>query len=184
MRHELRYTLRMGTPRHLAHVAPPVFTVDICISAGSEVLMFKRSQTKKAFPGWLALPGGHIEEGENPLDAAIREVTEETGIALGAGSMELRFVAFHHHLDRKELYVVFGYRARLSRKPERMAVTAEGNAVWIDRDVLLKLDTVFPPVRYYLPRLLGEEPGVLYNYSEWDNALLVGVRSEHSDRNY
>jgi len=47
---------------------------------GNTVLAEKRKLTKKVMPGALALPGGHMEEGESPEDALQREVREELGI--------------------------------------------------------------------------------------------------------
>ena len=44
-----------------------------------EVLLQRRQGTK-LWPGYLALPAGHIDEGENAYDAAIREAKEELGI--------------------------------------------------------------------------------------------------------
>ena len=43
------------------------------------VLLFERQNTPW-FNGWYDLPAGHIESGEFPLEAAIREAKEEVGI--------------------------------------------------------------------------------------------------------
>ena len=47
---------------------------------GNTVLAEKRKLTKKVVPGVIALPGGHLEEGESPEEALLREVSEELGI--------------------------------------------------------------------------------------------------------
>jgi 8-oxo-dGTP pyrophosphatase MutT (NUDIX family) len=46
------------------------------------VLILLRPKTVRWGAGKWALPGGHIEEGENPIDAAVREVKEETTLAI------------------------------------------------------------------------------------------------------
>jgi len=145
--------------------------------------MFKRSDTKKVFPGWLALPGGHIEEGENPLTAAIREVREEVGVTLMPEEIQLKFVAMHHHTDRNELFIVFGFLAVLATKPERIDSNSEGHASWMKSAEVLRMDTVFPPVKYYLSHVLGNKPGIIYNYSIWNDSTLVRVVSEQTDSN-
>ena len=48
--------------------------------AGYEVLSIKRG--RPPFVGMWANPGGNIDEGEQPIDAAVRELEEETGLAL------------------------------------------------------------------------------------------------------
>jgi len=47
-----------------------------------KVLIMLRPQTVKWAPGKWALPGGHIEEGETPLEAAVREVEEESELKI------------------------------------------------------------------------------------------------------
>ena len=45
-------------------------------------ILLQRRQGTKLWPGFLALPAGHIDEGENAYEAAIREAKEELGIII------------------------------------------------------------------------------------------------------
>lgn len=46
-------------------------------------LLLRRSKTHPRLAGFYDLPGGAIEDSEEPAEALIREVREETGIILG-----------------------------------------------------------------------------------------------------
>ncbi len=53
------------------------------------VLMLQRyNDGKDPAGGMWEFPGGHIEDGESPLDAAKREWSEETGMELPRGSLQ------------------------------------------------------------------------------------------------
>ncbi len=45
-----------------------------------DVFLVKRLSTLRDHPGQISLPGGRIEEGESPIEAALRETHEEMGL--------------------------------------------------------------------------------------------------------
>jgi 8-oxo-dGTP pyrophosphatase MutT (NUDIX family) len=173
-----------NSPLRLHEVAQPIFTAEVYIIYQDKLLMFKRSETKKKFPGWWSLPGGHIDEGEDPLKAAIREVKEETGVIVTSDKVKLKVVAIHHHLDRREMYVAFAFLANIDSKPKLSLENEEGSSHWVEVEKAKVLENVFPPIKYYFNHVLNDKPGVIYNNSQWENTQLVRVLSETTDRNY
>jgi len=91
---KLSTKLTMQTAPHLYHRGPAI-TVDAVVlrPAGHnhnkpqslaaaldnlEMLVIRRGRAP--FKGYLACPGGYVEYGEDPEDAVIRELREETGV--------------------------------------------------------------------------------------------------------
>jgi 8-oxo-dGTP diphosphatase len=64
-------------------------TVHIWIYKDNEILFQMRSRHKDSFPGlWDVASAGHIEIGEEPLTAALREIKEELGLEVHANSLK------------------------------------------------------------------------------------------------
>ncbi len=49
---------------------------------GDFLILEKRALSLRAQPGDISMPGGRIEEGESPLEAALRETCEELGVPI------------------------------------------------------------------------------------------------------
>ena len=69
-----------------AAVAIVVVAADAAQS-GTALLLTLRASGLRAHRGQWALPGGRCDEGETPIEAALRELHEELGLALGPGDV-------------------------------------------------------------------------------------------------
>jgi 8-oxo-dGTP pyrophosphatase MutT (NUDIX family) len=79
-------------------------------SGQGTILLVKRSSSNEDHAGEWAFPGGKIEEGEKPLEAAIRECVEEVGFNPRVGAYEFvgssptprgDFHAYYHLIPRE-----------------------------------------------------------------------------------
>ena len=64
----------------LPHSSDLVDCVVLILLRDDQVLVEKRKPTKRVLPGAVALPGGHVEAGEQPEMALLRETREELAI--------------------------------------------------------------------------------------------------------
>lgn len=59
----------------------------IGVAGGAAFLLCRRTAKLRRHAGQWALPGGRLDAGETPVEAALREVHEELGLSLGADSI-------------------------------------------------------------------------------------------------
>ena len=67
-------------------------SVYLIIKNDKNEILLQRRQGTKLWPGFLALPAGHIDEKENAYEAAIREAKEELGIEISINNIVDAFV--------------------------------------------------------------------------------------------
>jgi 8-oxo-dGTP diphosphatase len=104
---------------------------------------------------WVGL-GGHVEDGEKPADAAVREVAEESGLVVAASALT--------HMAT--LTFVFPARPTWDQTAEVFAAAdfsgeaAESDELiprWFAADKL-PFDGMWDDARYWLPLVLAGEP--------------------------
>lgn len=78
------------------------------------------------FHGLLEFPGGGIEPGESPVEAAVREVQEEVGITINAAEAKLMGTYSNIYSSRTILLYVFLF-------PESADLAGRGQWLRIDR---------------------------------------------------
>ncbi len=97
------------------------------------VLLIERGW--EPFKGRWALPGGHVDVGEETADAAYRELTEETGISVGALLPVGAYDAVGR--DPRGRYVTIAYAGRMGHRVEPTAGDDAAKAEWVRLDRIM-----------------------------------------------
>ncbi|MGL1834806.1 NUDIX hydrolase [Rhodocyclaceae bacterium SMB388] len=129
-----------------AHVGIPT-GVHVVLERDGRVLLMRRAGTG-FFDGLYSLPGGHVEAGESVRMAAVRELSEETGVEVVPDALvHLGVVHRLSDTNRIDFFVraTHWYGTPCIREPNKC-----DDLVWVDRDLLP--DDVVPYVRAALAR--------------------------------
>jgi 8-oxo-dGTP diphosphatase len=156
----------------------------VFLSNDGDVLLQKRSQHKKVFPGRYNGVGGHIERGETPLQGATREVAEDTGLApVQVSNLRLRGIS---HIDAGGaggpgvmLFIFMGEATTRAVNVE----SEEGTLHWIPiaQVIALHADELVEDLPLLLPRLYGgASADVFYAHVHYDSQdrMVVAFHSE------
>lgn len=117
----------------------PMLTADVVVLAGAteapSVLLIQRGSPP--FVGSWALPGGFVEEGERVVEAAPRELAEETGLQVS--SLELLGVYDTPGRDPRGWTVSVVYLARVPSETVVTGADDASDARWFAVDELPEL---------------------------------------------
>lgn len=113
-------------------------TVSSALLMDGRILMLKRPDDNRSFPGVWSLVAGKIEKGETPTEAARREIFEETTIEVGAPDAAL------HPLYVREGDILWKVHPFLYRVDLAKPVINDENVAfqWVSVEEISKLDTV------------------------------------------
>jgi len=143
-----------------APYAPVFVTVDTVVECCERVLLIRRGEAPGK--GLWALPGGFLEPHDTILASALRELHEETGVALADELLlsGLRHSQVFDHPDRslrgRTVTHAFHFVLPLEEVPTIQAGDDASDAAWIDRRELPVLEAEFHDDHFHiLERMLG-----------------------------
>jgi 8-oxo-dGTP diphosphatase len=131
----------------------------------NDVLMLLRN--KPPNKGLWNGVGGHIEQGETPYQACIREVYEETGFKINNAHFSGILTWSDFEIDNGGLYIFTANAPHPQFKP-----TNEGQLAWYPRDYMLSSDQVVSNIHYFGPPTLNNAPEKEY-YCHYQNGKLI-----------
>jgi len=148
----------------------------VFLTCGDDVLLLRGASDKKLWAGKYNGLGGHIEPGETPHQAAIREVEEESG--LGVEALTLRAVV-HVTLAPAPGVLFFVFTGAAS--PGELRASPEGAPVWVARSELGALPLV-EDLPELLPRVLEPGPLIYGHYTFSADGLRMAFESPANSR--
>lgn len=118
------------------------FTADVVVvREDGHVLLIQRGT--EPFEGAWALPGGHLDSGETPLDAAVRELAEETGIRVEPKDLREVGVWKEEGRDPRGRYVTTAYAVTVPTGTGAQAADDAASLVWLPTDTALSIPLAF-----------------------------------------
>ena len=142
---------------------------------GGKLLLIKGSPTKRLWPNLYNGIGGHIEPGEHVLQAAYREVREETGLTLHNPQLCVVVTIDTGQTAGIGMFVFSGQAGEGEPQPSK-----EGTPEWVDTDRIGELALV-EDLPVLIPKVLQWQPGdpVLFGQYGYDhhNELIMTFTS-------
>tara|TARA_B100001741_G_scaffold302407_1_gene291528 strand:+ start:740 stop:1120 length:381 start_codon:yes stop_codon:yes gene_type:complete len=115
----------------------------VIITKDNNYLLLKRSSTSKTYPNTWDFPGGKLDTGEIPIQTALREAKEETGLDIEIGTeVKTHSTTFNGHTS------VFHYFLSESFSGNIQISNEHSEYGWFSKEEISKLD-VHPTVRVW-----------------------------------
>jgi 8-oxo-dGTP diphosphatase len=120
--------------------------------AGSDEVLLGRKRTGLG-EGKIVAPGGKLEPGESPRQAAVREVLEEVGLSIREDDLEL-VGELQYPFPTREAWTQFSWAFVVRGEFAEPTPSTELDARWYPRDSI-PLDRMWDDARYWLPAALN-----------------------------
>ena len=139
-------------------------SIYLIIKNEEDKILLQRRQGTKLWPGFLALPAGHIDKGENAYEAAIREAKEELGIDISQNDIIDTFVVNRKNKSLLPYYDVYfeikDYKGIIQiMEPEKCS-----ELIWQDIDNLPE-----DMIDFEKKALLNNQKGIKFSVTYADN---------------
>ena len=108
------------------------------ITMNNDKLLIQKRKGTKLWPGYYALPAGHIDVGENQYEALIREAKEELGIEINPKDIINSYVVLRRNyfeIDGKKLEPYIDYYFEISKYQSVPSIVEQDKCdelIWAD----------------------------------------------------
>lgn len=115
------------------------FACTVLVDRRGWVLLQERDEHARIAPEKWAASGGHVEPGETFLEAAVRELREETGLVVEPDELQLVGHYDIHHVETDSRDRMALYAAATTATDADIVVGEGRRIVFVDPDVALDL---------------------------------------------
>ena len=95
-----------------------------------KVLIIKRAAVNDVLPGYWDIPGGTLEDGEDPYEGATREAKEETGLDIA--KPDLFFLKSNIDTAKNKQFITLVFHAQNPSGKVRLNPSEHDEYAWID----------------------------------------------------
>jgi 8-oxo-dGTP diphosphatase len=147
-----------------------VICANVFIRKGDKYLVLRRSPHKRFAAGVVHPVGGKVELDEDPYVGALREVREETGLAVKNMRLEAVLNEILPPPDFDRNWIIYHFSADYDSG--EVIQTDEGELVWLSAEEI-RQDKLFPSVRMIIEKILDPAVGTVFTTFEWDGDQIV-----------
>ena len=152
-------------------------SVYLIIKNENDEILLQRRQGTKLWPGFLALPAGHIDEKENAYDAVIREAKEELGIEISISNIVDTFVVNRRNKSLMPYYDVYfeinGYKGDIQiSEPEKCS-----ELVWSDINNLPE-----DMIDFEIDAIKKNQSGIKFSVIDTDNEKKLVLKNKRQHK--
>jgi len=125
--------IRIGMPKNKSGA-------NVILIKDGKILLLLRSDKSRWMPGVYGPPGGHIDPGESPKQAAVRETYEESGLTVKSADLELLVQRTKHDFGMVYYYIT----DKFTGSGVTLSYEHKGFS-WASWEKMQELDTTFEP---------------------------------------